>query len=136
MAKIKLLLVGMLFCVLVSTGHAQTTITPANAPASSQVIGRSDFHKGVVKAVGAAVRKGELSRSASIRIRVAMLSPAFRKHAEDLAVIQMAFSGDDVPVNDDGTLNRAGINWEELIIFLEKLLPLILKLLEFIGGMS
>jgi hypothetical protein len=65
-----------------------------------------------------------------------MISPAFSKHAEDLAVTQMVASGEDpdaIPMNEDGTVNVAGINWEGLTKFLEAFIPLLLMLLKTFG---
>ncbi len=105
---------------------------PATAPTARAVeVSEAPFHRAVLKAATELVRKGELRRVDMIRLRVAMLSPGFRKHAEDLAVVQMSASGsDNVPIGDDGRVDRASINWEGLLAFLEKLIPLLLALLD------
>lgn len=112
--------------------------TPPNAiaqpPASAQVEvveATTSFHRAVIQAAAKAVRDGQLRRADLIRLRVAMISPAFRQQAEDLAVVQMSASGsDNVPIGDDGRVDRASINWEGLAAFLERLLPLLLALLD------
>jgi len=140
-------LLPLLFLALLAVPiQAQTTIDLSrgpdgnylNAPANVETQqARGDrFHLALSKAIRASVRKGELSRAKAVRIRVAMLSPAFRKHVENLAVIQMAFSADaDVlPFNADGKIERANIDWDSFLAFLEKLIPLILQLMDLFGA--
>jgi hypothetical protein len=88
------------------------------------------FRQSLLKAADAAAKSGEIKRVDVMRLRVATLSPAFLAQAERLAVIQMAFSGEEVPTLDDGRIDVAKIDWEGLILFLEKLIPLILKLID------
>lgn len=91
----------------------------------------TSFHRALIQAATKAVRDGKMRRADLIRLRVAMLSPAFRQQAEDLAVIQMSASGsDNVPIGDDGKVNRANIDWDALIAFIEKLIPLLLMLID------
>lgn len=91
----------------------------------------TSFHRAVIQAATKAVRDGKMRRADLIRLRVAMLSPSFREHAENLAVVQMSASGsDNVPLGDDGRIDRSRIDWEALAAFLEKLLPLILMLID------
>lgn len=110
------------------------------APETSQqeMVGRSAFHKSVLKAGAKRVRAGEMTRAELFRLRVAMLSPSFRERAEDLAVIQLSASGQagdaNVPVNDDGLVERASINWDGILAFIEKLIPLILQLIQIFSG--
>ena len=92
------------------------------------------FHRALIQAAVKQVRDGKMKRGELIRLRVAMLSPAFRAQAEDLAVIQMSASGSDaVPMTPDGAVDRASIDWDALLAFLEKLIPLILKLISAFG---
>jgi hypothetical protein len=93
-------------------------------------LSNNKFRQSLLKAADSAARKGDLRRLEVVRLRVATLSPAFVQRAQDLAVIQMAFSGEDVPVNDDGKIEVNRIDWEGLIAFLERLIPLILKLID------
>ncbi|MEL7338767.1 MAG: hypothetical protein AAFN70_21455, partial [Planctomycetota bacterium] len=69
----------------------------------------------------------------AMRIRVAMLSPAFRKYAEDLAVTQMAFydgeRGPTLARTATGKIDRTAIDWDGLASFLERFLPLLMDLL-------
>jgi hypothetical protein len=121
----------------------QTTEVQQSAPVASvaspkqepQEVKRSDFSKEVVKAAVAAQRKGEISRLELVRLRVAMISPAFRAKVEDLAVVQIAASGEEggFSVDEDGNIIRETIDWDGLAAFLEKLIPLILMLIKAFG---
>jgi hypothetical protein len=42
----------------------------------------------------------------------------------------MAFSGEEVPTDADGKIEVSRIDWESLISFLERLIPILLKLLD------
>ena len=112
--------------------HAVTSlITETQDPAP---VARTDFHAGIVSAAVRARQDGTITARESLRIRIAMLSPAFRQAAEDLAVIQIAFSGsDDVPVDANGQINRTAIDWSNLPAFLEALIPLLIQLLQLFG---
>ena len=49
----------------------------------------------------------------------------------------MSFSGEDVPVDENGKVDVSKIDFEKLLDFLERLIPLILKLISlfaFNGG--
>ena len=95
------------------------------------------FHRAVIKSAIEQVRAGKMKRSEMIRLRVAMMSPAFREHAKELALVQMAASGsENVPMTELGTIDEAAIDWEGLGAFIEKLIPLIIKLIEAIAGMG
>jgi hypothetical protein len=104
-----------------------------NPPASPVEVREAtdSFHKSVIQAAVKAQRAGTLKRLDVVRLRVAMLSPAFRNHAQDLAVVQMSASGSETtPIGEDGQVDRASIDWAGLAAFLEKLLPLILQLID------
>lgn len=95
------------------------------------------FHRAVIKSAIAQVRAGKMRRAELIRLRVAMLSPSFREHAKELAIVQMAASGsENLPMTETGAIDEAAIDWEGLGAFIEKLIPLILKLIEAIAGMG
>lgn len=99
--------------------------------------GDDPFHRGVIKAAQSLVKKGEIRRIDLIRLRVAMISPAFREHAKDLAIVQICASGvesDMVPMGADGQIDEAAIDWEGLTAFMEKLIPLIIMLIKAFGG--
>ena len=91
------------------------------------------FHRQVIRSAVEASKKPDsgVSRRDVIRLRVAMLSPAFREHAEQLAVTQLFFNGSDVPMNEDGTVAMDEIKWDadQWAAFLEKLVPILLMLL-------
>ena len=125
----------LLLLFLPATVQSQEIPLTLTRPAAVETVGRSDFHAAVIEASRKLVQSGELSRRDSLKLRVAMLSPAFRKHAEDLAVVQMFYSGDDgVPMTETGHVDRAAIDWESLISFIERLIPLIMQLLDLFGG--
>jgi hypothetical protein len=98
------------------------------------VIEASDgFHKAVIQAAVEAHREGRLSRAGLLRLRVAMLSPAFRRTAEDLACTQMFFYDGSIPLGEDGVVDRTAIDWATLLPFLIKLVPLLIEILKLIG---
>ena len=102
-----------------------------------QEVSENKFRRALLKAAQTAAAKKEISRLQVIQLRVATLSPAFLVQAQQLAVVQMAFSGDDVPTDADGKIEVSRIDWEGLAAFLERIIPLILKLLDlfaFNGG--
>lgn len=114
--------------------------TPAVEKSSDGLVpiekSRSEISSELIKAATSLQRKGEITRLQLVRIRVAMLSPAFRQKVEDLAVVQMSASGEDGPfsVDENGEIVRETINWEGLAAFLEKLVPLVLMLIKAFGG--
>lgn len=119
---------------------AQTVPIPTAAPALPETVsvievGDSKFGRAIVSAAIKAQRSGAISRIELMKLRVAMLSPAFRNRAEDLALIQVSASGEDLPftLTADGTIDRTSIDWDGLAVFLEKLIPLILTLLKAFG---
>lgn len=95
-----------------------------------QEVSANPFRRELLKAAQVAASKKEITRAQVIQLRVATLSPAFLAQAERLAVVQMAFSGDEVPVDGDGKIEVGKIDWEGLAAFLEKIIPLILKLID------
>jgi hypothetical protein len=97
---------------------------------------RDSFKSELLKSVAEARKAGKISLLDAVRLRVAMLSPAFVQRAHELAVTQIAFSTETsefVPVDEDGVIQVEGINWEGLTKFLEALIPLILMLLKAFG---
>ena len=111
-------------------------VSRVEATPLTQVEVRSDFHRSLVQAAHKMVRDGTLTRAKFVRLRVAMMSPAFRNYAEQLAVIQMAFSNsENVPMTPDGTVDRTAIDWDSLADFLERIIPLILDLIEQLIGL-
>lgn len=99
-------------------------------------LGLDGFRASLSRAVTEARKDGTLKPREALRLQVRMLSPAFIEQAHDLAVTQIAFSGETneaVPLDAEGKVNVAGINWDGLIAFLEKLLPLLLKLFSAFG---
>lgn len=93
--------------------------------------GDNKFHRAVIKAAIKLVDEKKMRRVELIRLRVAMMSPAFRQQAEDLAIIQMSASGEgDDPRDESGRIDRAAIDWDAIIAFIEKLIPLIMRLID------
>jgi hypothetical protein len=93
----------------------------------------SGFRRAVVKAADGAAKAGDIRRLDAVKIRVATLSPAFLDRAKELAVVQMQASGSDLdglPVDAEGKIEVARIDWDKLGDFLVKLLPLILQLID------
>jgi hypothetical protein len=123
--------------LLVSLFAVTPSVSLAQVPDVVEEVSQNKFRAALLKAAQASAKSGELKRLDVIRLRVATLSPAFLKQAQELAVIQMSFSGEDVPTDADGKIEVNRIDWEGLITFLERLLPLILKLIDlfaFSGG--
>jgi hypothetical protein len=118
----------------------KTVLVAATPPKQSSDVpiekARSEISVELVKAATALQRKGEITRIQLVRLRVAMLSPAFRQKVEDLAVVQMSASGEDGPfeVDENGEIRRETIDWNGLATFLEKLVPLVLALIKAFGG--
>jgi len=123
---------------LVELNKVKTKAASAITTSQDGAIETSDerFGRVVLSTARQMVREGKMTRRDQLKLRVAMLSPSFRAHAEQLALIQIEFSGEvneSVPIGEDGHVQAGSINWEGLAAFLEKLLPLLLKLLEAFG---
>jgi hypothetical protein len=90
--------------------------------------------------IRAAVRSGKLTgRQARQARRVANRMgsvPAFAQLCERRAMQQLYYNalltGDDslLPMNDDGTINKAAIDWQGLGDFIERIIPILIMLLE------
>lgn len=96
----------------------------------------SPFRRELIKAAIAAQKDGQISRKELVKLRIASFSPAFLQRAQQVCVTQMAFSGeggDHLPLNEDGTIKTASIDWEGLAAFLEKIVPLVLAILKAFG---
>jgi hypothetical protein len=123
--------------LLVSLFAVSPVVSLAQVPDVVEEVSQNKFRSALLKAAQASAKSGELKRLDVIRLRVATLSPAFLKQAQELAVIQMSFSGEDVPTDADGKIEVNRIDWEKLLEFLERLIPLLLKLMDlfaFSGG--
>jgi hypothetical protein len=127
----KVLLSVSLFLVCLSFGAvAMAQDAPPEKPSAVQQVNENKFRRVLLKAAQAAAAKKEISRADVVRLRVASLSPAFLAQAERLAVVQMAFSGEEVPTDEEGKIEVGKIDWDALLAFIEKLIPLILQLIE------
>jgi len=123
--------------VICFAGTSTAQVEVVDPPAVEMKLpAKTAFQVALVDAVKTARKKGEMSARQALKVRIAMLSPAFQKRAEDLAVTQMAFAGGDdpVPMTADGKVDRASIDWAGLSAFLEKLLPFILQLLDMFAA--
>ena len=111
-------------------------VTPKVATSVYKELSENKFRQQLIQAAMSAQKKGDISRLDLIRIRVASFSPALVKKAEDLAIVQMAASGEDGPfsVDENGEIVRETVDWNNLVTFLERLLPLILMLIKTFGG--
>lgn len=114
------------------------TVAPA-VPTPVAVKAKNQFREELVKAIQSARKAGKITVVEAAKLRTATLSPAFVERAHDLAVTQIAFSGEvneNVPVNAEGAVQVEGINWEGLTKFMEALVPLLIMLLKAFGAMS
>ncbi|WP_145213966.1 hypothetical protein [Planctomycetes bacterium TBK1r] len=95
------------------------------------------FRRAVINASREARRSGMITVRDAALLRVALISPSFRQAAEDLAVTQMAFSGDpavdDLPRKTSGEIDRTAIDWEGFGAFMKVFIPLLIELLIAVG---
>jgi hypothetical protein len=110
------------------TSVQPSTVEAQSPPSVVEEVSNNKFRQALLKAAQEAAKKGELKRIDLVRLRVATLSPAFLERAELLAKIQMSASGEDIPVGEDGKIEIR--DWQEFALFLEKLLELILRLID------
>ena len=116
--------------------HILAQIAEPEAVKPQQTTGKDGFRSNLSRAIVEQRKAGKITTRDAVRLRVAMLSPAFQDRAMDLAVAQVAFSGDvadAVPIDDEGVVQVEGINWAGLAKFLEALVPLLLTLLKAFG---
>ena len=95
------------------------------------------FHRAFLQAVENSRKNRKITRRQALTLRIRMLSPAFRKHVQDVAVTQLFFSGDDkVPLTPEGKVDVAAVKWdsETFLKFLEALVPIIRQLLEIFAS--
>lgn len=122
-------------------GTAQSAIIPdhilaqVESPTPEQTA-RDSFRASLRTAISEARKAGKINMRESVRLRAAMLSPSFVDRAYDLAVIQIAFSGEEseaVSFDENGVVQVNGIDWEGLAKFLEAFVPLLISLLKAFG---
>lgn len=115
---------------------ASAPVIQKDATSVYKELSENKFRKQLIQAAVSAQKKGDISRLDLVRIRVASFSPSLIKKAEDLAVVQMAASGEEGPfsLDENGEIIRETVDWENLMSFLEKLIPLILMLIKTFGG--
>ena len=125
-----------LWCVFLALCLVACPVVAQESPKKPDVVeelSNNRFRATLLKAADSAARKGEIRRLDVVRLRVASLSPAFVARAQELAVLQMSASGDDLgdlPIGDDGKIEVNRIDWENLLAFIERLIPLILRLID------
>lgn len=121
-----------------AAGATSSQIEAADFAEFAEVAAGDSFHRSVIQAAVQRVRAGEMTRRELIQLRVAMISPSFRQHAKDLAIIQLSASGSPsiskLPLTETGAIDEAAVNWEGLIAFLKELVPLIITLIQALGG--
>lgn len=141
----------MLLVVFLVPGLLATQLTVLGAiadvphlavPQEAEETASDSFRRNVVQAAVKLRQEGKISMRDVVKLRVAMFSPAFREHAEELAIVQMSASGSDavggdsVPLGTDGKIDRANIDWDALLAFIEKLIPLILQLIDAFSDLT
>lgn len=97
---------------------------------------KESFKANLVKAIQSSRQAGKITAKEALQLRIACLSPAFVERAHELAVVQIAFSGEvsaDVPMSADGMVQVGDINWDGLIKFMEAFIPLLITLLKAFG---
>lgn len=111
---------------------------PETDPSEVSALKKSDFSKNVIQAAVTAQKKGQIKRAQLWQIRLAMLSPSVRAQAEDLVVMELSASGLEgmYTLDADGKIDRASIDWDQLLTFLEKLIPIILDLIKLFADDS
>lgn len=109
-----------------------SSVSLAQEVEEMQVPKATAFQSSLGKAIRQARKKKAMSVGQSIKLRVALLSPSFRKQAEELAVTQMAFSemSGELPRTESGKVDRSKIDWNGFADFLERLLPILLQLID------
>lgn len=118
-------------------GAAAVPSSPAAAQGDDEIkvieaAAGDNFHRNVIRSAVKLQKEGKIKRSELLRLRVAMISPAFRENAKELAKIQMLSSenAEAIPMVGEG------IDWDALLAFIEKLIPLILKLIDAITSVA
>jgi hypothetical protein len=109
---------------------------PSIVAESQQVQVKDSFRLNLIKAIQTQRQAGKITAREALKLRMACLSPAFLERAHDLAIIQIACSGevsDAVPMTADGMIQVEGIDWDGLIKFMEAFIPLLIKLLTAFG---
>ena len=106
-------------------------VTPSEVAVQTQPV---TFEVAITRAIERQVASGDLTRESAIRLRVAMRSSSFRHHAENLAMVQIAFSGSaNAPFDENGKLDRSRVKWGELSMYADRLLPMYVQLLDMFG---
>jgi hypothetical protein len=129
---LSLVVAAFFLCFFQSINAQDLTTRNATKEVAQSSIKKSDFSKSVIKAAVESQKKGEITRLELIRLRVAMLSPSMQSKIEDLAVMELASSGIEnaYSLDSSGKIDRQSIDWEQLLKFLEKLVPIILELIK------
>jgi hypothetical protein len=111
---------------------AVATVSIVDAPVETA----SGFKGQLIAAISKARQAGDITFREALALRVACFSPSFVESAEKLAITQMAFSeqgAEYLPMSADGTIDQTAIDWENFGTFIERLVPIILTLLEAFG---
>lgn len=134
-----ILFCGQLLAQGGASPFAETQVAESSQGSADDVVfheaAAGSFHAEFLQAVSKARQAGKITRRQALRIRIKLLSPSFRDHCEGLCVTQMVFSeAEDLPVNVDGSIDQTAIDWDSLADFLERMIPIILQLIEIFGG--
>lgn len=116
-------------------------VVNAPLPNAQQSRARSPFNIVMNRAIAKQARAGTITRRQGMRLRIAMLSPAFEREARDLIVTQMYYGVDEasapfLPLDADGKVEVGRIDWEAIAAFIERMIPVLLQLLEIFGSVA
>lgn len=129
---ISIILFALILVAPISSSFSQETV-PAE---TREVVSEPKFKTQLLSAIQEARKNGDISRVQALRLRIACMSPAFVQQAQEVAVVQMVFSGQSpelIPYHTDGRVNMEGIDWDGLTAFLQAILPILLELLRSFG---
>ena len=120
---------------------AEKWIDEAKTETQGVEVKRDSFHRAVIKAVNSQVKQRKLTRAKAFVIKARMLTPAFRKELKSTFLTQMFLSKEDPdaveawwPRTEDGRIDTASIDWDQLVSQIEKWMNIILELIEFLNS--
>lgn len=126
-AQEKICINGVCYDVVSTVVQPQPMRVPAPAPQADAMLLRSDsmkFRKSLMQAASNARKSGEISLKQYFAIAAASRNPArleeFKQAAHETAI-------------EEGVATVQAVDWDKLIGFLEKLIPLIVQLIGLFG---
>ena len=137
----KLFLIVLFALSIPSVCYSQETVAEQQF---SEVASGDTFHESILKAAAKRIESAQAgpekikARADYWRIRSAMLLPRMRAKIKELVVMQIALeveAGNESPAVPvvDGRVDTANIDWNALLAFLEKLIPIIITLIGLFG---